>query len=85
MPNPKPTIDRVAALLVVCLGCSIADASNPESNPADDLGMDSLDSLEILIEIENHFNIIIADAEAEAALAKTVGDIVKLVDSKLTQ
>lgn len=46
-----------------------------------DLGMDSLDAVEVTMEIEDTFDISIPDDEADAC--KTVGDVVKLVEKYL--
>jgi acyl carrier protein len=45
---------------------------------ADDLGLDSLDLIELVMELEEEFGITIADAEAEAC--RTVADVTALVD-----
>jgi acyl carrier protein len=47
-----------------------------------DLGADSLDIVEIVMELETHFKIIIE--ENEYAEGSTVNSIVHLVESKLT-
>ena len=46
----------------------------------EDLGADSLDTVEMLMTLEDNFGIAIPDEEA--VNLKTVGDIVKLIDSK---
>ena len=50
-----------------------------ESSLKDDLGADSLDAVEIIMDIEDEFNIQIDDTEAENI--KTVKDIVKYIES----
>jgi acyl carrier protein len=50
-----------------------------ESDLSEDLLADELDNVEIIMAIEDEFNITIHDEEA--ADIKTVGDLVKLVDS----
>lgn len=52
-----------------------------ESDLSEDLLADELDNVEIIMAIEDEFNITIHDEEA--ADIKTVGDLVKLVDSLL--
>ena len=52
-----------------------------ESKLTDDLGMDSIDAVEVIMELEQKYNIIIPDAEFEAA--KTVQDIINLVDKEV--
>ena len=50
----------------------------PESLIADDLGADSLDAVELIMALEEQFNISIDDVDADDI--KTVGDVVKLID-----
>lgn len=50
-----------------------------ESDLSEDLLADELDNVEIIMAVEDEFNITIHDEEA--ADIKTVGDLVKLVDS----
>lgn len=49
------------------------------SNIIDDLGADSLDLVEILMELENELNITISDEEA--LKLKTVGDVVAFLET----
>ncbi len=51
-----------------------------EANLREDLGIDSLDSVEIIMALESEFDVTIEDEEM--ADLKTVGDIVKLLESK---
>jgi acyl carrier protein len=46
-----------------------------------DLGADSLDVVEMLMSLEEEFNITVP--EEDAVNIKTVGDIVKLIDEKI--
>ena len=46
----------------------------------DDLGLDSLDFIEIIINIENEYDVEIGDEEANEL--KTIGDIIELLKSK---
>jgi len=50
------------------------------SKVIDDLGADSLDVVEMLMTLEDEFNITVSDEES--VNLKTVGDIVNLIDSK---
>ncbi len=47
----------------------------------EDLGADSLDIVELLMEIEEDFGVSISDEESERL--KTVGDAIKFIGSKL--
>ena len=51
-----------------------------ETNFVDDLGADSLDAIELIMTVENEFDISISDEEAQTI--QTVKDIVALIDSK---
>lgn len=57
------------------------DEIKPDSRFVDHLGFDSLDQLEVLMEVEKEFGIEISDEEAETIV--TVGDAVALVQAKL--
>ena len=46
-----------------------------------DLGADSLDTVELIMELENRFNIQIPDEDQEKL--QTVGDAIKYVEAKL--
>lgn len=46
----------------------------------EDLGFDSLDSVEFIMDIEKQFEVGIPDDEAEKI--KTIGDIIKIIESK---
>ena len=49
----------------------------------DDLGADSLDTVELVMAFEEEFGSEISDSEAEKIL--TVGDAIKFIESKATQ
>ncbi|MCD7949828.1 MAG: acyl carrier protein [Erysipelotrichaceae bacterium] len=51
-----------------------------DSSLNDDLGIDSLDAVELSLDLENEFDIEISDEELSSL--KTVEDIVKLIESK---
>ena len=53
-----------------------------ESSFIDDLGADSLDTVELVMAFEEEFGSEISDSEAEKIL--TVGDAVKFIESKTT-
>lgn len=70
------TMEMVKEVLVYQLGLNY-DQVQPESTP-EDLGMDSLDNIEIVMAMEEEFGVSIDDADAETV--KTVQDMVNLVD-----
>ena len=54
------------------------DTITPDTTIADDLGADSLDVVDLLMSIEDEFEIEIPDGEIENI--KTVGELVKYID-----
>ena len=53
---------------------------NEEASFIDDLGADSLDTVELVMAFEEEFGSEISDSEAEKIL--TIGDAVKFIESK---
>jgi len=51
----------------------------PEASFIDDLGADSLDTVELIMKMEEEFGVEIPDEEAEKL--KTVGDVVNYLDN----
>jgi len=51
----------------------------PEASLIDDLGADSLDAIEIIMALEEHYNQEMDDIEVESL--KTVADVVNLIKS----
>ena len=58
------------------------DKMTDEASFIEDLGADSLDIVELVMEFEKEFNIDIPDEDAEKL--RTVGDAVKYLDSKVS-
>jgi acyl carrier protein len=54
------------------------DSITPDTNIADDLGADSLDVVDLLMSIEDEFEIEIPDEEVENL--KTVGELVRYIE-----
>lgn len=52
-----------------------------EANLVEDLEADSLDAVEIIVRIEEEFNLQVDDEAAESV--KTVGDLVKCIEANL--
>jgi len=57
-------LDKVREIIVEQLGVE-ADQVKPESNFVDDLGADSLDTVELIMSFEEEFGVEIPDTEAE--------------------
>jgi acyl carrier protein len=75
----KMTFDKIKELLAEQLNIP-ADKITMESRVIEDLGADSLDVVEMLMALEDNFNVTVSDEES--VNLKTIGDIVKLIDSK---
>ena len=73
------TFEKVKKLLADQLNVD-ANTITEKSKVIDDLGADSLDVVEMLMTLEDEFNVTVSDEES--INLKTVGDIVKLIDSK---
>lgn len=74
------TLEKVKKLLAEQLNFDVEKITE-KSKVIDDLGADSLDVVEMLMTLEDEFNVTVSDEES--VNLKTVGDIVKLIDSKL--
>ena len=71
--------DQVKKIVVDHLGIDEAKVK-PEAKFIDDLGADSLDTVELVMAFEEEFGSEISDNEAEKIL--TVGDAIKFIESK---
>ena len=72
------TKSRITKIIKEQLGVEESEVK-PEASFVDDLGADSLDTVEILMAIEEEFGIEIPDEDAENA--KTVGDVISYIDN----
>ena len=72
---------RVKAIIVEKLGVDESQVK-PEASFTNDLGADSLDTVELIMEFEKAFNITIPDEDAGEKIA-TVGDAVKYIEEKI--
>jgi len=68
---------RVVAIIVDKLGVDESEVA-AEASFTNDLGADSLDTVELIMEFEKEFNIAIPDDQAEKIA--TVGDAVKYIE-----
>ena len=73
------TEQRIRAIIVEKLGVDEADITR-EASFTNDLGADSLDTVELIMEFEKEFDLTIPDEDAEKI--GTVGDAVDYVESK---
>ena len=68
--------EKVIAIIVDKLGVEEADVI-PEASFTNDLGADSLDTVELIMEFETVFNVTIPDEDAEKII--TVGDALNYI------
>lgn len=71
---------KIAQILVDKLGIAESEIT-PDANFIKDLGIDSLDYAEIVMEFEQSFDIRIPDDDAEKL--QTFGEAVKYIESKV--
>lgn len=69
---------KVTAIIVDKLGVDEVEVT-PTANFTDDLGADSLDTVELIMEFEKEFDIQIPDDKAEKIA--TVGDAISFIES----
>jgi acyl carrier protein len=70
---------KVKEIIVSKLGVDAAQIT-PEASFTNDLGADSLDTVELVMEFEKAFNLQIPDEDAEKIA--TVGDAIKYLSAK---
>lgn len=68
---------KVISIIVDKLGVEESEVSN-EASFTNDLGADSLDTVELIMEFEKEFNIAIPDDQAENI--QTVGDAISYIE-----
>jgi acyl carrier protein len=71
---------RVTDIIVKKLGVEETQVT-PEASFTKDLGADSLDTVEVMLEIEKEFNISIDEADQEKV--QTVGQLIDYLNTKL--
>lgn len=70
--------EKVRAIVCEQLGVSESEVT-PESSFIDDLGADSLDIVELVMALEEHYDLEIPDEEAEKI--RTIEDVVNFIES----
>ncbi len=71
-------LDKIKEIVVEQLGVD-AEQVTPEANFVDDLGADSLDTVELIMAFEEEFDIEIPDTDAEKI--KTVQDVMDYIEA----
>ncbi len=72
--------EKVKGIIVEQLGVD-AESVTPEASFIDDLGADSLDIVELVMTMEEEFDLEIPDEDAEKI--KTVNDVVNYIKTKV--
>ena len=73
------TEDKVKSIIIEQLGVKAEDIT-PESSFINDLGADSLDTVELVMALEEEFGVEIPDEDAEKI--GTVGEAIKYIEQK---
>ena len=73
---------RVKEIIVEQLGVNESEVT-PEAKFVDDLGADSLDLVELVMALEEEYNMEISDEDAEKIL--TVGDAIEYIQAHVSQ
>lgn len=71
--------DKITEIIVEQLGVKPEEVT-PEASFVDDLGADSLDTVELVMALEEEFGIEIPDEDAEKIT--TVGEAIKYIEEK---
>ncbi len=71
--------EKIKSIIAEQLGVKPEEVT-PGASFVDDLGADSLDTVELIMALEEEFNIEIPDEDAEKM--KTVGDAIKYIEEK---
>ena len=71
--------EKIKAIIAEQLGVKPEEVT-PEASFIDDLGADSLDTVELIMALEEEFSVEIPDEDAEKMT--TVGDAVKYINDK---
>ena len=74
--SSEEVFDRVKEIIVEQLGVA-SDSVTTEASFIDDLGADSLDIVELIMALEEEFDMEIPDSDAEKVV--TVGDVVDYI------
>ncbi len=70
--------EKVKSIIVDKLGVEESEVT-PEASFTNDLGADSLDTVELIMEFEKEFNIAIPDEQAEKIVS--VGDAISYIEN----
>ena len=77
--SEKTTEDKVKDIIVEQLGVN-PEQVTPSASFIEDLGADSLDTVELVMAFEEEFGVEVPDEDAEKL--QTVGDVVKYIEER---
>lgn len=77
--SEKSIEEKVKEIIVEQLGVN-AEQVTPNASFMDDLGADSLDSVELIMAFEEEFGVEVPDEEAEKL--QTVADVIKYIEDQ---
>ena len=79
MATPEEISERVKSIIVEQLGVSLEEVT-PQASFIEDLGADSLDIVELIMALEEEYDMEIPDEDAEKI--QTVDDVTKYIQNK---
>ena len=79
MATPEENQERIKSIIVEQLGVSLEEVT-PQASFIEDLGADSLDIVELIMALEEEFDMEIPDEDAEKI--QTVDDVTKYIQAK---
>jgi acyl carrier protein len=79
MATPEEISERVKSIIVEQLGVSLEEVT-PQASFIEDLGADSLDIVELIMALEEEYDMEIPDEDAEKI--QTVDDVTKYIQAK---
>jgi acyl carrier protein len=79
MATPEEIQERIKSIIVEQLGVSLEEV-NPQASFIEDLGADSLDIVELIMALEEEYDMEIPDEDAEKI--QTVDDVTKYILAK---
>ena len=71
--------DKIKSIIAEQLGVKVEEVT-PQASFIDDLGADSLDTVELIMALEEEFSVEIPDEDAEKMT--TVGDAIRYIEEK---